>query len=210
MRPPSSRNLADLPAPDALERICRRLALLEAIVCRDWEFRYYSYNAQWDAAAGQRLGSMRNGAGDEWFAVFQPGGAFVRGFAHEAPLRNPPGLYEGVPEALLPLVAEPAFGDDATFCFWSTGGGWERGSGPIPGGPDPDGSVELLAILVDDPVAWKHFAHEYHEVDVPLDAVRRIWADEPLDDALVAAIAPDVTVADLAEDLDEIGWPTVG
>src|SRR5689334_97133 len=122
---PSTRSLADLPEPALLERICRRLALLDAIVCRDWEFRYYSFNRLWDEEAAQRLGSMRDGAGDEWFAVFQGEGlVFLRGFAHEAPLRNPEGLFDGVPAALEPLVTEPAFGDDTTFCCWNTGSGW--------------------------------------------------------------------------------------
>lgn len=208
MRTPSSRNLVDLPDPAALERICKRLALLDAIVCRDWEFRYYSFNRVWDPDAGQRLGSMRNGEGDEWFAVFQEDGAFLRGFANDAPLRNPPGLFDGVPPALHALVDEPAFGDITTFCFWNTGDGWKRSPTEIPDGVDPDGSAALLAILVDDPVAWKAFALEYHELDVPMAALQRIWADEPLDAELLAAIAPDVTLDEMAEDLEEIGWPT--
>ncbi|MEQ1508332.1 MAG: hypothetical protein ABMB14_39240, partial [Myxococcota bacterium] len=191
---------------------CRRLAVLDAIVCPEWELRYFSFDRRWDAAAAQRLGSMRDGCVDEWFAVFQGSSVFLRGFAHEAPLRNPPGLFDGVPDALAALVTEPAFGDDATFCVWNTGDGWRRGAHAIPEPSDgteddPDGSARLLAILVDDPIAWKHHADGYHELDVPLGPVARVYRDEPLTPELVAAIAPEATLAALADDLDEIGWP---
>jgi hypothetical protein len=206
---PSTRDPDALPPPAALERLCRRLALLDAVLSPVWDFRYYSFDGSWDPEIGQRLGSMRNGQGDEWFAVFQEvdgrPAVFLRGFAHGAPVRNPPGLYEGVPEAFRPLTEEVAFGDDATFCLWNVGHGWQRGPDAIPAGGDPDGSAELLAILVDDPVAYKAFALDYHERDVPLEALRRIYADEPLSDALVAAIAPERSLADLEDDLDEMG-----
>jgi hypothetical protein len=207
MRRPSTLDLSALPDPAVLEQLCRRLALVDAILCREWEFRYYSFNGAWDAAAGQRLGSMRDGHGDEWFAVFQAEGVFLRGFAHEAPVRNVPGLFEGVPAPLEPLVHEPAFGDDTTFCCWNVGEGWRRGVNVLPALADQDGSAQLLAILIDDPVACKAHVLDYHERDVPLEALRRIYADEPLDEALLAALAPEVTLAELAEDLAEIGWP---
>lgn len=212
MRPPSSSDPAALPDPAVFERQCRAFALLDAILCPEWEYRTHSFNGAWDPAAGMRLGSMRDGAGDEWFAVFQPEGVFLRGFAHEAPLRNAPGLFDGVPEALAPLVTEPAFGEDATFCFWNTGDGWRRGAQALPAGGDPDGSAGLLALFTQgpdgpDPVRWKRWAEEIHERSVPIRAIQRVFAGEPLDAALLREIDPERTLDDLAEDLEEMGWP---
>jgi hypothetical protein len=36
--------------------------MLDAIVCPEWEHRYYSFNANW--AADEVMGSMRDGSGD--------------------------------------------------------------------------------------------------------------------------------------------------
>jgi len=51
-----------LPPPKDLERICKGIATLDAIVCDDWEMRYYSFQQAWDATSGQRMASMRNGS----------------------------------------------------------------------------------------------------------------------------------------------------
>lgn len=61
-----------LPPPETLERICRGLATLDAIVCEDWESRFFSFNSKWHVKARERMASMRNGEGDEWFLLFAP------------------------------------------------------------------------------------------------------------------------------------------
>jgi len=61
---------AGLPEPKKLERICRSIAMLEAIVSPDWESRYYSFDCHF--AAGQRLASMRDSSGDDWFILYAP------------------------------------------------------------------------------------------------------------------------------------------
>lgn len=193
----------DLPDPAVLERLCRALALLDAIVCPEWELRYYAFNRVWDADAGQRLGSMRDGQGDAWFIVFQPEGALLRGFSIDARPRRRPGVFDGVPVALLPHVTEPAFGDDTTFACWNTGAGWQRGSAS----EEPDGSAELLAAFVDGPLGYVRWAAEYHERVLPLHPVQRIFQGEPITAELVAELAPERVFADLADDLEEIGWP---
>lgn len=212
MRRPCTRDPGALPSPERLEHACRALALLDAVLCPDWEFRYYSFNRSWDPSMSQRLGSMRDGSGDEWFAVFQPEGVFLRGFAHEAPVRNPEGLFDGVPDVFRPLVTEPSFGEDTTFCFWNTGDGWARGTQVLPDGDDPDGSLGLLELLTPgpdgpDPVRFLRWAADYHERQVPLAAIQRVFAGEPLDAGLLAALAPERTLDELADDLAEIGWP---
>lgn len=53
----------DLPDIANLKRRTKALAMLEAIVCPEWEYRYYSYNSRW--SSGEEMASMRNGQGDE-------------------------------------------------------------------------------------------------------------------------------------------------
>ena len=50
-----------LPAPADLERICKGIAALDAMMSDDWEGRYYSFDASWNKRAKHRMASMRNG-----------------------------------------------------------------------------------------------------------------------------------------------------
>lgn len=77
----STRNLESLPDVVQLRRLLQSMAMLDAILMPEWQYRYYSFNAQW--RQGEMMGSMRNGSGDELFALFNIHGAFLKGFAHE-------------------------------------------------------------------------------------------------------------------------------
>ena len=93
----STRNLAELPDIPTLRRLLQALATLDAILSPEWEHRYYSFNSKW--AEGRQMGSMRNGSGDDWFALFMPQGAGIIGLAHEAAMFRfgaPwPGIFQG-------------------------------------------------------------------------------------------------------------------
>src|SRR5262245_45608032 len=99
----STRDLSQLPDVDGLRSTLQSLALLDAILCPDWEFRYYSFNAAW--ADGEQMGSMRNGSGAEFFANFSSAGCWLKGFVpgssmspHRAnPKRVWPGVLDEVP-----------------------------------------------------------------------------------------------------------------
>jgi len=75
-----------LPDPRTLERTCRGLATIDAMLSAEWELRYFSFNAHW--SAGQRMASMRNGSGDEWFFVFGDGWVKNSAFSNRWNSRN--------------------------------------------------------------------------------------------------------------------------
>ncbi|WP_282204016.1 hypothetical protein [Kitasatospora fiedleri] len=222
------RRLPDTPA--VLAR-CRALAMLDAVLSPDWADRYYSCDSGW--APGEVMASMRNGSGDSYSIVFTEQGAFALGFDHESALspyrcdaREPwPGLLDEVPEAFRAQLEEPAFRDEdgvleATVCFWRERAdtAWRTGDlAPAPDGGDRDGgdqdggAARLFDLLLDgSPEAYRDFAEEYYEVDVDLDAVRHVHALRPLTAALVRALNPELDLADLADDIAEIGYPTGG
>jgi hypothetical protein len=58
----STRDLSLLPDVESLRRLWQSMAMLDAILSPDWEYRYYSFNAAW--GAGEEMGSMRDGCGD--------------------------------------------------------------------------------------------------------------------------------------------------
>ena len=82
--PISTRNLSILGSLATVERVAQSIALLDAILSPEWQYRFFSFNAGWDSARHERMASMRDGSGDEYFAVFSPVGGILKGFAHES------------------------------------------------------------------------------------------------------------------------------
>jgi hypothetical protein len=115
----STRNLKALPDLASLKRLLQAMAMLDAILQPDWQYRYYSFNAHWPK--GQMMGSMRNGQGDEFFALFNNHGAFLKGFVHESPMARIPSehFYRDLPREFDECRREAAFfPEDVTFCLW--------------------------------------------------------------------------------------------
>jgi hypothetical protein len=85
--------------------------MVEAIVCPEWDGRYYSYNRTW--GGGEEMASMRDGSGDDWFMLFGPFGAAIKGLAHESELEGDAELLAEartrVPAAFASFLNEPVF-----------------------------------------------------------------------------------------------------
>ncbi|MGW8768501.1 hypothetical protein ACWGN5_39175 [Streptomyces sp. NPDC055815] len=215
-----------LPGIEELRDHSRGLAMLDAVLSPEWESRYYSFDAHWSET--EQLASMKDGEGGEYTIVLSAAGVFARVFDHESPLspfgpladgQTWPGVLDGVPEAFREYLTEPAFTDEdgvhvTTACLWreATDTAWHTGPVEFPdldGREDPDGSGRFLHLLVDRSAeAYAEFAEDYYEQPVDLDAVRHVLALRPLTPEVVAALNPEVTLADLAEDVAEIGYPT--
>lgn len=170
------------------------------MISEEWQDRYYSFNHAWNTKAKQRMASMRNGSGDEWFMVFEPGGVFLKGFWHEYPHEDVAKIYKGLPKKFLPQLKEPAFSMEyITFGGWHDGTTWTlRGNTEV--------MREQLEILSGDPETYRAYAADYFEVDLPVDAIAHVLAGKKLDAKLVKRITTDRTLADLKDDLAEIGY----
>ena len=208
----STRDLGGMPDLPAFRRLTRTLAMLDAIVSPEWEYRYYSFDSHW--GPGEFMASMRNGQGDHWFALIADAGVVVHGLEHEAPMYRPddpwPGLFAGIPAELSGFREEPAFDTrNSTFCIWRRANdqAWEHGPVQFPPGDDPDGSADLLRHLDGRPETYVAFAAEYYGVDLPLDAVAEVYRHAPLTAELVTRLNPSVRVQDLESDRAEIGYP---
>ncbi len=213
----STRNLTLLPPPDDLRRLLQAMAMLDAIVEPEWEYRCYSFNAAWSGS--EQMGSMRNGSGDDFFALFDASGCILRGSDHEAamfPWRGdpPPGIWPGVLDGVPPEfenpAREPAFHmEDTTFCIWRLAGDpeWSRGRIEFPGADDPDGSQWMLSELDGDPATYLAYAKEYFELDLPLRAIARVYAHEPLSQELLNEFPSPRPLETVLADAKEIGYP---
>lgn len=190
---------AVLPEPKDLERTCKGLAALDAILCDDWEMRYYSFNAGWNKTGKERMASMRNGEGDQWFVVFAPAGVFVKAFWHEHGRAKADAIYAGLPAGLAAQRKEPAFEvDDVTW------GGWHDGAWTLRGDAKP--MKDELAILSGDPEAYVRYAKAYFELEVAADDVAHVLAGKKLDAKLLERLGSERTLAELKADLAEIGY----
>lgn len=208
----------DLPPPDALKRIMQSLAMLDAIVEEEWQFRYFSFDARW--SPDTQMGSMRNGQGDDLFAVFDRAGCFIRGFDHESAM-SPwasksrkiwPGVLEHVPQQFSSSLTEPAFHmDDTTFCIWfpADAQAWCQGEIAYPEGSDPDGSSWMLSYYLGGPQTYHDFAEYYYEVDISVEAIARVYQHEPLSPALIEALGSQRRYDQLIVEAAAIGYPGV-
>lgn len=207
-----------MPDIDTLEKLSQSIAMLDAILSPQWDCRYFSFNAAWDASKNERMASMRNGSGDEYFLVFSPGGAILKGFDHEATMspwaRDPvavwPGVLDHAPEAFATFLSEPAFSmGDCTFCIWRERGDqhWQRGPVAFPRGDDPDGSEGLLWMFDGRPETYVDFASEYFEKDLEVDLVRKIYAHENLSPLLVTRLNAEASLEGILNDAKEIRYP---
>jgi hypothetical protein len=226
----STRDLSGLPDVDALKRLMQSMAMLDAILSPEWQYRFYSFNPKW--AGSEQMGSMRNGSGDDLSALFTRDGCFLKGFAHEAPMtpyakrtrRVWPGVLDSVPSVFASGLNEPAFGmENTTFCIWRqySDNCWQVGDIKFPktkldfkGDPiDPDGSGYLLSPYDGKPETYLEWASWYFsraEGGLTLDHVRHVYAQKPLTTKLVKEINPELTLADLKADIAEIGYPQGG
>jgi hypothetical protein len=205
----STRNLEGLPDIVRLRRLLQSMAMLDAIFQPKEYLRYYSFNAHW--GQGEMMGSMSDGSGDEFSALFNRHGAFLKGFAHESCAARIASqhYYRDLPHQFEQCSREAAFGPDAvSFCVWrlvdqprwscSRVALFARAS---------DGSADILSMLDGAPLTYTVWAKEYYERDVALEAVEHVYQHRPLSQELVAAINPRQSLERLASEIVQIGYP---
>lgn len=150
MKKISTENLNLIPNPKDLQKLCKSISALEAIICPDWEFRYYSYQKDW--GVNEECFEMRSGQGDHMLILFSNKGTCINGFAYKSemngwkyePIKKQKSLINkllglrkeskteliqeikrGVVTELPEVFKEFVFGEPVksigtTFCIWNT------------------------------------------------------------------------------------------
>ena len=211
----STRDLSQLPAVQELQKNLQSLAMLDAIICPEWEYRCYSFDSAW--GPGEQMGSMRNGSGDEFFALFNDHGCFVKGYNHEASINqfdlDSKLFYSAVPAEFTQATSEPAFSpQDVTFCLWrlNSDDRWSSADidlAEIAGENDPDGSCRMLSLLDGLPDEYCAFAEDYYEHPIDRDAVTAICRHRKLTSRLIDQLNAESDIGQVRQDAAEIGYP---
>ena len=196
---------------DEIQRTCQALAVLDAILCPEWEYRYFSFNARWNP--GEQLASMRNGEGDDWQILWGPQGTILKGFLHDAPMaQDAPwsGVLDQVPAEFTDFLQDEGFSyGQATFCLWRkpSDTAWNVGEIDYPDHADPDGAEKLLRFLDGKPETYCRWAEEYYGAEVDGRAVEHIYRQDPLSPFVVRALNAETTLEELGVELEQIGYP---
>jgi hypothetical protein len=213
----SKLTLRTLPDINGLLRLTKSLAMLDAIMSPEWEYRYYSFNSKW--YDGEMMASMRNGSGDEYHILFDSHGVIMKGFDHESAMspwsnddeRLWPGIFDDVPAEFQSFLSEPAFSiQETTFCIWRRymDSSWQVGNIEYPAADDPDGSEQMLKILDGRPLTYKEFAEDYYDQPIELDAIEHIYQHKRLTNEIITSLNSDISLELLAKDIDEIDYPS--
>lgn len=198
------RSLVHFPNIDTLKRRMQSLAILDALLCPEWEFRYFSYNNNWTII--ETMGSIRNGSGDDVFALFSDAGCFIKEFHHESSTLDE--AYAYVPIEFLEATQEPAFSpQNVTACYWRGRHAthWEMNGNDRRF--DPITSF-LLAMVDGKPETYEAFAKEYYEKVLPSDLASQIFQHRTLTASNLDSVAFKGDIEELIKDVDEIGYPS--
>ena len=76
--------IKQLPEPEAVRARSKAMAVLDAVLSPEWQWRYYSYDAQW--APGEEMASMRDGSGNDYAVVFSAAGVYAQAHSHKSPV----------------------------------------------------------------------------------------------------------------------------
>ncbi|WFR64973.1 hypothetical protein P9222_13690 [Paenibacillus amylolyticus] len=194
-----------LPPISKCKQILKAAAMLDAILMSEWEYRYYSYNSQWDT--NEQMASMRDGQGNHYFAIFSPNGLIIKGFDKEYALQHKvdrSDVVKSVPEAFHTFLTEPAFVmDQTTFCIWSVADqeGWSAGT--VLG----DHEYELLEILVGGAKYYHAWAQDYYEIALNIKLVEQVFDMKPIDEVLLHQLNVELRLSDIEDEIAEIGYP---
>jgi PHD/YefM family antitoxin component YafN of YafNO toxin-antitoxin module len=201
-------NYKNLPTKETLQKICKAVSVLDAIICQDWQYRYYSYNSQW--GDGEEFFEMRNGEGEHVLILFRKEGCVINGVHSEYKPDDKSLLTNGLPDIFHEFIfGEPVASRGTNFCIWTDiSGNWQFNDTKT-----ENGTEELLAIFDNNPETYVTWAEEYFEDSckedgISLENVRKLYNGEPLTKDIILSVVDNLEDWEqLKEDLEEIAYP---
>lgn len=203
----STRRLDLIPGPVELARRSVALAVLDAILDPDPEFRCHGAAIRPDQ---EMIATMRDGSGDGYSIVFCAAGTMIRGYRQQpASGKSLPSALDGVsPELALAADMSVADGFLTTFCIWRRAADttWHVSGGATDASLARDDSDRCLRLLDGQPATYRQWCAAYFEVLVPINAIAQIYATRPITDKLVATLNPDADPDAVREQAAAMGY----
>lgn len=196
------KEIEDLPNIKKIKKIAQSLAMLDAIVMPEWEYRYFSFDAHWDK--DEMMASMRNGEGNEYFILFNNDGVVGKLFSKDRPLdtNQTKNILKNIPSKFSSFIGEAAFNmDDISFCFWNINNNWSS----LPNSTE----IPYLNFLTGNSKLYKQWADEYYEDDFDLNSINKILEYKPISKEIVQKLNKNITFDNLIEEINEIGYPII-
>lgn len=189
-----------LPSIEEVKKRSQGLALLDAILMPEWEYRYFSFNANWDGHGAEMMASMRDGSGREYFLHFSNQGVVGKVLAIENILPDSSSFLSNVPARFSGFINESAFSfENATFFFWR-----EEGKSNWLSSPNNLKSFPLLEFLVGGADSYIDWANEYYERDIDADVLNDVFNSLSVTQTQLNVLNPDIAFEDLFDDLHVI------
>lgn len=193
------KNINDLPSIDDVRKLSQGLALADAIIMPEWEYRYFSFNCNWDGKGNEMMASMRDGSGSEYFLHFTDQGVVGKVLSGES-LANPEKSLADIPDSFSSFKSEQAFSvDNATLFFWrgNNDTGWSIS-------PDLLHSYPLLGFFVGGVSGYQSWAEDYYEKDIDKKVLADVFNSLVVTSDQLTVLNSELTLEDLSEDLQEI------
>lgn len=195
----SIRDIDELPSVERVKHVAQGLALLDAIIMPEWEYRYFSFNCNWDGEGKEMMGSMRDGSGAEYFLHFTSAGVAGKVICG-SPLSDVSKCLNTMPAVFQQFKVEPAFStDNASLFFW-------REVNQPSWCASPDGLKEypLLGFFVGRIAAYKSLVEGYYEKNIDSVVLEEVFASLNVTASQLMMLNPDIELGDLTDDFQEI------
>jgi hypothetical protein len=193
------QKIDDLPSIDEVRKRSQGLALLDAIIMPDWQYRYFSFNCRWDERGSEMMASMRDGSGSEYFLLFSENGAVGKVLDGQS-VKHTSSLLTHVPDYFLSFKNESAFRiNDVTFYFW-----WSKEDAKWIALPNSLNSYANLAFLKGGGAYYHNWAQSYYEKSIDAKTVQEVFDSLSVNPRQLAILNRDLTIESLGKDMEEI------
>ena len=144
---------------------------------------------------------MRTGGGTEWFLWLKGDLMAWKYYNSEFPaMKNVDSIIKPYATEFKNFIEEPAFSvEDSTCLYFFKGGKWNQY------GQSNALINKDFAMLSWRPIDYKNWAESYYDCDLDLEAIQSVFNNQ-LDDSIIGKLKVDLSLGDLREDIEEIGF----
>jgi hypothetical protein len=192
-------NINELPSVSNVMQRAQGLALLDAIVMPDWNFRYFSFNCTWNVSESELMASMRDGSGSEFFILFSPKGAIGKILDANSD-ENVYKFLEKIPNEFASFKMEDAFNLEDATCYF-----WRSADDPVWSAIPPNGQYSrYLSFFVGGIEVYHDWAESYYERAIDLKTLKEVFESLQVSEENLHLLNSYLPMEDLSSDLNEI------